>query len=84
MRILIAEDNRVARMLLERALSDFGYTVISTCDGKEAWEALQHEDAPRLTVLDWEMPEINGDELCRRLKDIKDAPNFLRLTVCFL
>lgn len=68
MRILIAEDDRTSRRVLERTLTKWGYEVVSTRDGAEAWEILQSEDTPSMAILDWEMPEIDGIELIRRIR----------------
>lgn len=68
MRILIAEDDPVSRRLLEAKLVKWGYDVIVTSDGDEAWEALRATDAPRLAILDWMMPGTDGVELCRRIR----------------
>jgi len=68
MKILIAEDSPTSRRVLEIVLAKWGYEVVSTVDGKEAWEKLQGADAPRLAVLDWMMPEMSGVEVCRRLR----------------
>ena len=68
MRILIAEDDDTTRRLLEIILSKWGYDVISTCDGNEAWEKLKNADAPRLAVLDWMMPGVDGVDICRMLR----------------
>jgi len=68
MRILIADDDEVSRCKLEALLSKWGYEVISVEDGMTAWEALQQENAPRLTILDWMMPGMDGSEICRQLR----------------
>jgi diguanylate cyclase (GGDEF)-like protein len=68
MKILIADDDKVSRRLLEAKLSRWGYEVAITCDGNEAWEALRAEDAPRMAILDWMMPGIDGVEICRRMR----------------
>ena len=68
MRILIAEDESIPRRLLARTLESWGYDVIVACDGLEAWEALQGPDAPRLAVLDWVMPGMDGPDLCRKIR----------------
>ena len=68
MRILIAEDDPVSRRLLEAKLAKWGYEVIVTRDGNEAWEGLRAESAPRLAILDWMMPGIDGVELCRKVR----------------
>jgi phosphoserine phosphatase RsbU/P len=68
MRVLIAEDEIVSRLLLESILREWGYEVVSASDGREAWDALQAPDAPRLAILDWQMPGLDGLEVCRRAR----------------
>jgi DNA-binding response OmpR family regulator len=68
MKILIAEDDPVSRRLLEAKLAKWGYDVVVTCDGDEAWEALRAKDTPRLAILDWMMPGMDGVEICRRMR----------------
>ena len=68
MKILIAEDDAVSRALLEGVLHDWGYEVVSTTDGQAAWAALQRPDAPRMAIVDWQMPGLDGLELCRRVR----------------
>lgn len=68
MRVLIAEDDSVSRRLLQAALVKWGYEVVVTANGKEAWDALQAPDAPSLLVLDWLMPEMDGVEVCREAR----------------
>jgi len=70
MKILIAEDDPVSRRLLQAALIKWGYEVIVTANGKEAWQALQEADAPSLLILDWLMPEMDGVEICREARRI--------------
>lgn len=74
MRILIAEDDTIIRRLLEVTLSRSGYEVISACDGRQALDAISRPDAPRLAVLDWMMPEIDGIDVCRRIRANPDLP----------
>lgn len=69
MKILIADDSNVSRHLLESIVRKWGYEVISTADGNQAWDALSREDAPRLAILDWMMPGMTGPEVCRRVRD---------------
>jgi len=69
MKILIAEDDPVSRRLLQAALIKWGYEVIVTTNGKEAWEVLQQPGAPSLLVLDWLMPETDGVEVCRQARE---------------
>jgi sigma-B regulation protein RsbU (phosphoserine phosphatase) len=69
MKILIAEDEIVSRKMLENTLKKHGHDVVVTCDGIEALQALQSENAPKLAILDWMMPKMNGLELCRKIRD---------------
>jgi diguanylate cyclase (GGDEF)-like protein len=80
MRILIAEDDPVTRRLLEVKLAKWGYEVVVTGDGNEAWQALQSEDAPQLAILDWMMPGMDGIEICRRARqELKDFYTYIIL-----
>lgn len=82
MRVLIAEDDRVSRDLLQQVLGKWGCEVVVTSDGDEAWEVLQHDDAPRLAILDWMMPGLDGPEICRRVRarNAADPPYVILLT----
>ncbi len=82
MRILIAEDNLVSRKLLSVALKKWGYEVTAVNDGKAAWDELQKHDAPKLVILDWNMPEMDGLQVCLRLKEsgATDPPYIILLT----
>ncbi len=65
MKILIAEDDRVARELLRHRLCGWGDEVVAVGDGTAAWDILRGPDSPRLAILDWMMPGIDGPEVCR-------------------
>jgi diguanylate cyclase (GGDEF)-like protein len=65
--ILLAEDDSVLRRLLAANLTKWGYDVVIACDGREAWQALHAENAPRLAILDWMMPGMDGIEVCRKI-----------------
>jgi diguanylate cyclase (GGDEF)-like protein len=67
-RVLIADDDDVCRLELASVLTGAGYEVAAVTDGREAWEALQGPDPPRLAVLDWFMPEMDGVDVCRRVR----------------
>ena len=73
LRVLIAEDDPVSRLMLKGVLTKWGYEVIATRDGDEAWAAFQAEDAPRLAILDWMMPGMDGVDVCYRVRQI-DTP----------
>ncbi len=68
MKILIADDNPTCRMILQAILTKWNYEVIITSNGEEAYSVFQQDDPPQLAVLDWEMPGINGADLCRKLR----------------
>jgi len=68
MRILIAEDDPVHRRFLEAVLLKWGYDVLSVPDGDEAWRILRRDDTPRLAVLDWVMPGMDGPQICREVR----------------
>lgn len=69
MKILIAEDDRVSRRILETTLTGWGYQTILTEDGNAAWNVLKARDAPELAILDVMMPEVDGFEICRRVRE---------------
>lgn len=69
MRILIAGDCPRQREALQRTLSEWGHEVLATCDGEEAWQALSHDTALQVALLDWDMPLASGPEVCRRIRE---------------
>jgi len=69
-KILIAEDDPVSRRLLEAFLGKWGYDIIVTCDGREAWDVLQRPEAPSMVISDWMMPSVDGLELCRKIREM--------------
>jgi len=80
MKILIAEDDPVSRYVLEAMLKNWGYDLVVTANGLEAWNALQSEEAPQLAVLDWMMPGMDGVDVCRRLRQLAPArPTYIIL-----
>jgi len=68
MRILVAEDDAVSRLLLEKTLERAGYEVIAVENGACAREVLCGSDAPRLALLDWVMPGLDGPAVCRAVR----------------
>lgn len=74
MQLLIAEDNRAARLMLRRNIERWGYDVVEAANGREAWERLNTSDAPRIAVLDWVMPELDGVDICRLLSKREQGP----------
>jgi two-component system cell cycle response regulator len=82
MKILIAEDNLTSRMILVAIVSEWGYEPLPVEDGAQALSILQADDAPRLLLLDWEMPKINGLALCKKIReeDTSNPPYIILLT----
>jgi len=68
MRILIAEDDLTSRIILEEMLKLWGHAAVVTTDGAEAWDMLQRPDAPRMVILDWMMPQLDGLDVVRRVR----------------
>lgn len=78
MRILIAEDDTTSRLVLEAVLTKQGHTVHGVADGRAALEKLTGPDAPRLAVLDWMMPEIDGVDVVQAIRaQPTDSPPYL-------
>lgn len=69
MKILLAEDEPVSRELVQSTLRSWGFDCRSVSDGAEAWQALQAESPPSLIILDWMMPQLDGVEVVRRLRE---------------
>ena len=67
MKILIVDDDDIALMTLEEALRKAGYDVVTARNGREALCVLRR-DICRLVITDWEMPEMNGLDLCRAIR----------------
>ena len=73
MRILVVDDDAATRFLFTSRLGSWGNQVTPAANGREAWELLtrNHFD---LVISDWNMPEIDGLELCRLIRNSVDAP----------
>ncbi len=84
MKILIAEDDAVSRMLLGRTLQALGYECLAASDGEEAWRLWLDNLTVDVIVSDWHMPQVEGPELCRRIRSAADPrrgyPYFIFLT----
>jgi two-component system, cell cycle response regulator len=74
MRVLFADDDVVLRHIVLKRLQQWGYDVHIANDGEEAWAVLQGDDPPRLAVLDWMMPRLDGFEIVQRIRARGNEP----------
>ena len=74
LRVLVAEDDRVSRAILKLNLEKWGYEVVVCSDGLQAWGELQKPDAPRMAILDWMMPGMDGIQVCRAVREQSAQP----------
>jgi DNA-binding response OmpR family regulator len=81
-KILIAEDEFTTRMMVQVCLENWGYRVESVTNGEEALVQLSKPDAAHIAILDWEMPLLDGVEVCRRVKEmeVENPPYIILLT----
>ncbi len=74
MKVLIADDDLIWRKLLTQNVQKWGYEVVSAEDGQQAWNILQEHGAPRIAILDWQMPKLDGVEICRQIRNRLKLP----------
>ncbi len=75
MKTLVADDDPVYRALLESLLKRWGFEVTLAEDGQQAMAFLSQPDPPRLLVLDWMMPNVDGYEVCANVRADQSAEN---------
>lgn len=81
LKVLVADDDIPTRILLRAAIAKWGFEVIEAKDGEEAWNILQQPNAPKLLILDWLMPKLDGIALCSRIKqELTHLPYIILLT----
>jgi two-component system, cell cycle response regulator len=68
-RILLVEDSPVYQRLISGHLRRWGFEVIALTDGLQAWTLLQQAHSPKLALMDWVMPKMDGTEVCRKLRE---------------
>jgi predicted signal transduction protein with EAL and GGDEF domain len=74
MKILIADDSAISRCLVQKTLECGGYEVLAVENGRSAAECLSSADGPRLALLDWVMPELDGLSVCRQIRCLSNHP----------
>jgi DNA-binding response OmpR family regulator len=73
-KVLLAEDSGVIRVLLKQMLPKWGYEIVFAEDGEQAWRVLEGADSPRIALLDWMMPGPDGLEVCQRVRKAAREP----------
>lgn len=68
-KILTVEDDSVARAVLRQALRRLGHEALEAGDGGAAWDLLQKSEGVRVVVSDWMMPNSDGLDLCRKIRE---------------
>ena len=68
MRILVAEDDRITRRMLQRQLEQWDYEVVAAADGSAAWAEFEQHRFD-IVVTDWDMPVVDGRELIARIRE---------------
>ncbi|MCW7752905.1 response regulator [Desulfobotulus sp. H1] len=75
-RILVAEDDLTSCTILDLTLTKWGYSPVMAENGEIAWQILQQPDSPRMLILDWMMPRLNGIDVLHRIRSIKQTIPF--------
>jgi len=79
---LVADDSRAVRMILTKTLKELGYEVCEAANGKQALEVMEAEKATvKLVLADWNMPELNGLELLKRLRQDPELSSLVVIMV---
>lgn len=73
MKVLIADDEPISRRLLEILLNKWGYDVMAATNGHEAWQLLKANHHPKIAILDWMMPGMDGLQVCRQLRQRENS-----------
>ncbi len=69
MKVLIAEDDAISRMILKKSVEKFGHDCLVAEDGEKAWELFQSTEEVDVVISDWMMPGIDGPEFCCRIRE---------------
>ncbi len=83
MKALIADDDLALRFVLQKLLEGWGFEPLLVSDGEEAYKLMtETKDPPQILLIDWEMPKLNGIELCKKLRNIEtsDPPYIILVT----
>lgn len=73
MQALVVDDSAVYRKLIGDQLRSWGFGVTLAETGSDAWKILEQPDSPKLALLDWVLPDLDGIELCRRIRNARSS-----------
>jgi DNA-binding response OmpR family regulator len=76
MQVLLVEDSPVYRKLVGTHLENWGFKMVIAQDGSDAWRLLQHAECPKLVLLDWVLPGMDGIDICRKIRQAKGPQYF--------
>jgi two-component system, cell cycle response regulator len=76
-RILLVEDSPFYQRLISAHLRDWGFEVIALSDGLTAWTLLQQLHSPKLALMDWVLPKMDGTEVCRKLREQGSSESYV-------
>jgi two-component system cell cycle response regulator len=77
MQVLVVEDSAVYRKLICDQLATWGFRPVVAESGEEAWRVLEQPGAPKLVLLDWVLPDLQGTELCQRIRQAGSSRPYL-------
>jgi signal transduction histidine kinase len=80
MKIMIVEDDRASQCLLEKLVADLGHEIVTAANGREAWDRYQAQPV-QMVITDWLMPEMDGLELCKLIRERSDDPYIYIITL---
>jgi|SRR5579862_2947090 len=75
--ILLVDDSAIYRRLISDYLRGWGLNVKVAKNGLEGWKILEQPGSPKLVLTDWSMPEMDGPELCRKLRERDFADGYV-------
>src|SRR5512133_574351 len=73
MRVLLADDDAIARLLVSRLMGSLGYQVVTAADVEGALRGLNEGDAPEVALIDWSIRGLDAASLCQRVR-MNDNP----------
>jgi sigma-B regulation protein RsbU (phosphoserine phosphatase) len=80
-KVLAAEDNIVSRRILENIIPKWGFDLVSVSDGRQAWEKWSADSSIQMAVLDWMMPELDGLDVCRMIRQAEQPPRMTYIII---